>query len=459
MSARRLDGAGAAAAIRAELSGRIAAIHQGRGPAAGTRHHPGRRRSRVRDLRPQQAAHRRATPAAGPTWYGWRRRRPSTMPWPRSNGSTTTPTSTASWCSRRCPRRWAPAPSSGCSTPSIPARTSTASTRATSDCWCRSAPRWSPARRAACIELLDREGITIAGRHAVVIGRSDIVGKPMALLLLHRDATVTICHSRTPDVPAIARDRRHAGGRRSAGRASSRRTSCKPGATVIDVGINRVDDAAAVAAPISADGHHAPPAFARQGQRGHRRRPSGGRSRGRRADAGARRGRSADHRACCCTTPSSPPRIARRGKREPRAAGRPDRRHRDRQEHGGGDAADAGVPVVDADALARKAVATGSAGLRDGGRPLRRRRPRRRRRAGPGGARAESSSPTPARGVSSSASSTRGCGLGVAAFFARPARSAVDRGRDSAGLRDRVVARASTWWWWWRAPRPCRCSG
>jgi methylenetetrahydrofolate dehydrogenase (NADP+)/methenyltetrahydrofolate cyclohydrolase len=50
---------------------------------------------------------------------------------------------------------------------------------------------------AGIIELLDREGIAIAGRHAVVIGRSDIVGKPVAMLLLHRDATVTICHSRT----------------------------------------------------------------------------------------------------------------------------------------------------------------------------------------------------------------------------------------------------------------------
>ena len=66
------------------------------------------------------------------------------------------------------------------------------------------------ARLVACtpsgvIQLLEREGIPLAGRHAVVIGRSDIVGKPMALLLLHRDATVTICHSRTPDVAALAR--------------------------------------------------------------------------------------------------------------------------------------------------------------------------------------------------------------------------------------------------------------
>ncbi len=63
---------------------------------------------------------------------------------------------------------------------------------------------------AACtpsgvMELLDRSGIALEGRRAVVIGRSDIVGKPMALLLLHRHATVTMCHSRTRDLPAIAR--------------------------------------------------------------------------------------------------------------------------------------------------------------------------------------------------------------------------------------------------------------
>ncbi len=91
------------------------------------------------------------------------------------------------------------------------------------------------------IELLDREGIEIRGRHAVVIGRSDIVGKPMALLLLHRDATVTICHSRTRD---IADECRRADILIAAvGRPGLvRRNFVKPGAIVIDVGINRVDD-------------------------------------------------------------------------------------------------------------------------------------------------------------------------------------------------------------------------
>jgi methylenetetrahydrofolate dehydrogenase (NADP+)/methenyltetrahydrofolate cyclohydrolase len=114
------------------------------------------------------------------------------------------------------------------------------------------------ARLVACtpsgvIELLDRESIPIAGRHAVVIGRSDIVGKPMALLLLHRDATVTICHSRTPDVAAIAREADlvvAAVGRPGFVTADF----IRPGATVIDVGMNRVTDAATVAG-LYAAGH------------------------------------------------------------------------------------------------------------------------------------------------------------------------------------------------------------
>ena len=88
-----------------------------------------------------------------------------------------------------------------------------------------------------CIELLEREGIPLAGKHAVVIGRSDIVGKPMAMLLLHRDATVTICHSRTKNLPQIAANADvlvAAVGRPGFVRGNF----VKPGATVIDVGIN-----------------------------------------------------------------------------------------------------------------------------------------------------------------------------------------------------------------------------
>jgi methylenetetrahydrofolate dehydrogenase (NADP+)/methenyltetrahydrofolate cyclohydrolase len=88
-----------------------------------------------------------------------------------------------------------------------------------------------------CIELLKREGITMAGRQAVVIGRSDIVGKPMALLLLHRDATVTVCHSRTANLPELARSADILVA--AIGRPGFvTREYVKPGATVIDVGIN-----------------------------------------------------------------------------------------------------------------------------------------------------------------------------------------------------------------------------
>jgi methylenetetrahydrofolate dehydrogenase (NADP+)/methenyltetrahydrofolate cyclohydrolase len=103
------------------------------------------------------------------------------------------------------------------------------------------------------IELLDRERIPIAGRHAVVIGRSDIVGKPMALLLLHRDATVTVCHSRTPDLADVCRraDILVA----AVGKAGLvTKDFVKPGAAVIDVGMNRVTDPA-VAQSLFAEGH------------------------------------------------------------------------------------------------------------------------------------------------------------------------------------------------------------
>jgi len=91
------------------------------------------------------------------------------------------------------------------------------------------------------IEILERSGIRIAGARAVVIGRSDIVGKPMALLLLHRNATVTICHSRTGDLPKVAKDADilvAALGRPAFVTAEF----VKPGATVIDVGTSKVTD-------------------------------------------------------------------------------------------------------------------------------------------------------------------------------------------------------------------------
>ncbi|HYO82185.1 MAG TPA: bifunctional methylenetetrahydrofolate dehydrogenase/methenyltetrahydrofolate cyclohydrolase FolD [Bryobacteraceae bacterium] len=99
------------------------------------------------------------------------------------------------------------------------------------------APR--PCTPAGVVELLRRYEIPVAGKHAVVVGRSDIVGKPMALLLLHEHATVTICHSRTPDLAAECRraDILVA----ALGRpAFVTRDFIREGATVIDVGINRL---------------------------------------------------------------------------------------------------------------------------------------------------------------------------------------------------------------------------
>ena len=103
----------------------------------------------------------------------------------------------------------------------------------------RPGPR--PCTPAGIMELLRRYDIEVAGRRAVVVGRSDIVGKPMALLLLHENATVTICHSKTTDLPGVCREADilvAAIGRP----AMVTRDFIKPGATVIDVGINRVED-------------------------------------------------------------------------------------------------------------------------------------------------------------------------------------------------------------------------
>jgi methylenetetrahydrofolate dehydrogenase (NADP+)/methenyltetrahydrofolate cyclohydrolase len=102
-----------------------------------------------------------------------------------------------------------------------------------------------PCTPAGIIELLDDAGVEIRGTNACVVGRSQIVGRPMAQLLLQRDATVTICHSRTRDLAAVTRtaDLLVA----AIGRAGFiGGEHIKPGATVIDVGMNRVSDVAAV---------------------------------------------------------------------------------------------------------------------------------------------------------------------------------------------------------------------
>jgi len=95
------------------------------------------------------------------------------------------------------------------------------------------------------IQLLERSGVKIAGAHAVVIGRSDIVGKPMALLLLHGNATVTVCHSRTVDLPRIASEGDILVS--AIGRPGFVTPAfVKPGATVVDVGTTQVSDRSAI---------------------------------------------------------------------------------------------------------------------------------------------------------------------------------------------------------------------
>jgi methylenetetrahydrofolate dehydrogenase (NADP+)/methenyltetrahydrofolate cyclohydrolase len=103
-------------------------------------------------------------------------------------------------------------------------------------------PRFVPCTPAGIIELLDRNQIEIAGANACVVGRSQIVGRPVAGLLLQRRATVTICHSRTRDLPAVTRQADilvAAIGRP----AFIRGDYIKPGAVVIDVGVNKITNA------------------------------------------------------------------------------------------------------------------------------------------------------------------------------------------------------------------------
>jgi methylenetetrahydrofolate dehydrogenase (NADP+) / methenyltetrahydrofolate cyclohydrolase len=100
-------------------------------------------------------------------------------------------------------------------------------------------PALAPCTPAGVIEILKRSGIPIAGQHAVVVGRSDIVGKPVAMLLLHENATVTICHSKTRNLGEITRQSDILVA--AIGRAGFITPEMvKPGATLIDVGINRL---------------------------------------------------------------------------------------------------------------------------------------------------------------------------------------------------------------------------
>jgi methylenetetrahydrofolate dehydrogenase (NADP+) / methenyltetrahydrofolate cyclohydrolase len=117
-------------------------------------------------------------------------------------------------------------------------------------------PALAPCTPAGVVQILKRSGIPISGQHAVVVGRSDIVGKPAAMLLLHENATVTICHSKTRDLPSITRQADilvAAIGR--PGFVTSEMV--KPGATVIDVGINRITDLAEFERFVAGDGRRA----------------------------------------------------------------------------------------------------------------------------------------------------------------------------------------------------------
>lgn len=106
-------------------------------------------------------------------------------------------------------------------------------------------PAFAPATAQAVLELLDHHQVALAGQRAVVVGRSTVVGKPVAQLLLARDATVTICHSRTPDLPAVTREADvlvAAAGRPGLIGAGH----VRPGAVVVDVGTNPTADGSLV---------------------------------------------------------------------------------------------------------------------------------------------------------------------------------------------------------------------
>src|SRR2546425_13127186 len=104
-------------------------------------------------------------------------------------------------------------------------------------------PGLVPCTPAGIIEILKRSGIPIAGQEAVVVGRSDIVGKPVAMLLINGNATVTVCHSRTRDLPGVCRSADILVA--AIGRAAMVTADyIKPGAVVVDVGMNKVESRA-----------------------------------------------------------------------------------------------------------------------------------------------------------------------------------------------------------------------
>ena len=289
VTARILDGKATARTIREELRAEVARLTGlGSRPGLGVvlvGDNPASAvyvRSKTRAC--EELGHARRDPPSSP-------RPPPPRRWPPPSPSTTRgATSTASWCSCPCP-------------PQVDATRVLDLVDPAKDVdgfhpenvgrLVQKRPRFVACTPAGIMELLARHEIPVAGRRAVVVGRSDIVGKPMALLLMHADATVTVCHSRTRDLPAVCREADllvAAMGRAGFVRAEH----VKPGAVVIDVGMNRVEDPDAGAGP--------PPPGALRRVREERLRPRGRRARpvgargGRGAHAGAGRGRAPHHR-------------------------------------------------------------------------------------------------------------------------------------------------------------------
>ena len=198
---------------------------------------------------------------------------------------------TASWCNCLCPRRWM---RRACWRRWIPSKDVDGFHPVNLGKLVSNRPGLVACTPAGCMEILRRNKIPLEGANAVVLGRSDIVGKPMALLLMHANATVTICHSKTRDLPEVVRRADIVVA--AMGKAGYVQADwIRPGATVIDVGTNRVTDAgrsgAAVAQFPGATGK-----IPRKGKCVGGRRASGRAADCGSADAGAGRRWTNDHR-------------------------------------------------------------------------------------------------------------------------------------------------------------------
>ena len=198
-------------------------------------------------------------------------------------------------------------------------------------------PALAPCTPAGVIEILKRSGLADRGQHAVVVGRSDIVGKPVAMLLLHENATVTICHSKTRDLGAVTREGDILVA--AIGRPGFITPEMvKPGATVIDVGINRITTQEEFDRYFAGNAKREA-AFEKRGSTIVGDVHPGGVRGGRSLYAGARRSRAADHRHADVEHGAGGENAA--GTLTD-AASRADRRAGQRQEHRGRDASRTG---------------------------------------------------------------------------------------------------------------------